>query len=491
MGRVIRVVSRRLTLRLALFFFSIVLAAVAVIYFYVVPQLESRLREQKLDNLATAAQRYSGPIVRAIDAALPVRRLDQRVSEAGDRANARVTLLGVPANPELSPPYVITDSTTRVPIADLQLQVADEALATGRPATGAESTNDGRIGQAARPLRHDRKITHVVVFSAPLSDVQSNVTLIRRQILIAGGIALALALLAGYLAARAVSRRVKRLEQAAEKVAAGDFSHPIPVDSEDELGQLAVAFNQMQRQLGQLDSARKRFIAIASHELRTPLFSLGGFVELLEDEDLDEETRAQFLKEIRDQIDRLTNLATELLDLSRLESGSLELHPGPVDVGGLAREVGGEFGPALAQHRSDLRVRVPEEEIVARCDRDRTAQVIRILIDNAVVHTPEGTDISVSAERRDGRARIVVRDSGPGIPRASLPHVFEPFYTGGDGRGAGLGLAIARELADQMQGRLTVSSRSGSTAFTLELPGAPPQRGPAGRRATPVGHAAS
>ena len=103
----------------------------------------------------------------------------------------------------------------------------------------------------------------------------------------------------------------------------------------------------MQRQLAQLDAARKRFIATASHELRTPIFSLGGFLELLEDEELDEETRAQFLSQLREQVDRLRTLATDLLDLSRLEAGSLELRPEPTDVGELARAVAAEFAPAL------------------------------------------------------------------------------------------------------------------------------------------------
>ena len=139
-------------------------------------------------------------------------------------------------------------------------------------------------------------------------------------------------MLAGWLIARALAQRVKRLEKAAEQVAAGDFSRPIPVDSDDELGQLAVAFNDMQRQLAQLDRARKQFIATASHELRTPLFSLGGFVELLEDEELDEETRRRFLAQVRQQVDRLAKLSVDLLDLSRLEAGSLELRPEPVDL---------------------------------------------------------------------------------------------------------------------------------------------------------------
>ena len=145
--------------------------------------------------------------------------------------------------------------------------------------------------------------------------------LIRRRILAAGALALVLAAIGGYLVARALTARIKRLERAARKVAAGDFSNPIQADSDDELGELAAAFDDMQRQLARLDTARKQFIASASHELRTPIFSLGGFLELLEDEELDEETRAQFLAQLRGQVARMRKLATELLDLSRLESG--------------------------------------------------------------------------------------------------------------------------------------------------------------------------
>ncbi len=219
------------------------------------------------------------------------------------------------------------------------------------------TTGNGRMTLAAELLK-DKKlendVTYVAVFSESLSDVQDNVALIRRQVLISGGIALVIAILAGYLVARALAARVKRLERAARKVASGDFSQPIRADSDDELGQLAKAFDDMQAQLARLDTARKQFIANASHELRTPIFSLGGFLELLADEDLDEDTRRAFLAQIRGQVDRMRNLAVELLDLSRLEAGALELRPEPTDVGQLAREVAAEFTPAATQHESDV-----------------------------------------------------------------------------------------------------------------------------------------
>ncbi len=461
---------RSIRVRLALIFSSITLTAIAGIYLYVAPQLESRLRDEKLDGLARNAALYSRDLIRVIGTNVDEAAVNRSVRQAADRAGARVTLLGVSRGSQGVQTYPISDSTAETKIEDIDFTVALDAARTGRTATGTEPTNEGRVGEAARPLFFNDRVARVVVFSAPLGDVQGNVALIRRQIAIAGAFALLFASLAGYLVARALSRRIKRLETAADKVAGGDFSERIPIDGDDELSDLARAFNDMQRQLAQLDSARKRFIAVASHELRTPIFSLGGFVELLQDEELDEETRRQFLDQMAGQIARLRKLATELLDLSKLEAGSLELRPEPTDVGELARQVTAEFTPALAQHDSHLQLRLQRDPIRATCDRERVAQIVRILIDNALAHTPEGTEIFVSATRANGSVCLAVRDHGLGIHRTVLPRIFEPFFTSDDAQGSGLGLAIARELAERMSGHLRVESVPGRTEFTLELP---------------------
>ena len=461
---------RSIRVRLALIFSSITLTAIAGIYLYVAPQLESRLRDEKLETLSRDAELYSRDLVRAIGTNVDEVAVNRSVRQAADRAGARVTLLGVSRGSQGVQTYPISDSTAETKIEDVDFTVALDAARTRRTATGTEPTNEGRVGEAARPLFFNNRVARVVVFSAPLGDVQRNVSLIRRQIAIAGAFALLFASVAGYLVARALSRRIKRLETAAEKVAGGDFSERISIDGDDELSDLARAFNDMQRQLAQLDSARKRFIAVASHELRTPIFSLGGFVELLQDEELDEETRRQFLDQMAGQIARLRKLATELLDLSKLEAGSLELRPEPTDVGELARQVTAEFTPALAQHDSHLQLRLQRDPIRATCDRERVAQIVRILIDNAVAHTPHGTEIFVSATRDNGNVCLAVRDHGLGIHRTVLPRIFEPFFTSDDAQGSGLGLAIARELAERMNGRLSVVSVPGRTEFTLELP---------------------
>lgn len=456
--------------RLALLFLAILLAALAVIYLYVVPQLESSLRAEKERALAAESRVYSRPIVRDVVFYADARHVRAVVRQAADRSGSRVTLLGVSRGTLGRQTYPIADSTTEKGVADLQFQVAQEAAQTGHTTTGSEPTNKGRIAEAAQPIRIGDRVTRVVVYSTSLADVQSTVELIRRRVLIAGGIALVIGVLGGFLVARALARRVKRLEQAAERVAGGDFSHPIPVESSDEIGELALAFNDMQRQLAQLDSARKRFIATASHELRTPIHSLGGFVELLQDEELDEEERRAFLEQISEQVARLRTLSVDLLDLSKLEAGSLELHPEPTDVGALAKSVSAEFTPAASRHNSKVDVRVNGRGLEASCDPDRVAQIVRILLDNALTHTPQGTRIEVAAARENGQVNLTVQDHGLGIKRAALARVFEPFYTSDDVQGSGLGLAIARELAERMDGHLAVESVPGRTTFTLELP---------------------
>ena len=152
---------------------------------------------------------------------------------------------------------------------------------------------------------------------------------------------------------------MRRVERAAADVAHGRFIEPLPVDSEDELGQLTRTFNEMQAQLRAVDIARKEFIATASHELRTPIFSLGGFVELLQDEDLDDETRREFLDTMAEQVERLQKLAVDLLDLSRLDSGSVELQPEPVDLAELTRSVVGEFRPRSPTTARTCAVQLP------------------------------------------------------------------------------------------------------------------------------------
>ena len=474
---------RSLRNKLALVFFAIIGSALAVIYFSVVTYPQSDLETERLRDLELVAGIYQSQLeeLPRDPAKGQIPRTVRQVAEATDSS---VTLFAWEESPVgLQSDFrdlrflALFDSREQslFPRNDRLLR---GAIRTRRSQKGFDAFQGADVGLVAQPLFGEkpgpgqrRRVERVALYSRDFEEVEATVSFIRQRVLFATLAALVLALAGGWLVARRLGSRVRRLEVAAEEVSRGHFVDPLPVDSTDELGQLTRTFNEMQVQLRQVEVARKDFIATASHELRTPIFSLAGFVELLQDEDLDDETRREFLDTMAEQVARLQKLSVDLLDLSRLDAGSVQLQPEPVDLAELARSVAQEFTPALADHHTDLKFTLPPDGPEALCDPERVAQIVRILLDNSLRHTPPGTHITVRANRSNGAAKLTVADTGPGLPEGSRAKVFERFYTGDAARGAGLGLAIARELAERMDGRLQVSSSEGATAFTLELPG--------------------
>lgn len=471
--------------QLVLLFFAITTAAVGFVYLYVVPQLSSSLTSERLERLETQGsvqlERLQSASVRNLDE----RELSALVRRIAADVDARVTLLGVRDG---VPSFVLADSELESNAIEPAYPAATGAAISGATRSAVETVRGRRIGETAIPIPGGSPPSAstpswIAVLSTPLEDVEANVALIRRQTLIGGGIALVAALAAAYVAAGMHARRLRRLERAAERVARGDFSVPIPVGSHDEVGQLALTLDEMQRRLRRLDSARREFIANASHELRTPIASLGGFVELLDDdEEPDAETRRQFVKTMKGQIERLTKLSTDLLDLSRLDADAMSLSREPLRLQELARDVADEFAAAAHQHGSEITVVGKDgPDPTVQADRGRTMQIMRILIDNALKHTPRETEITITSSSSASECRLSVVDSGPGIDARSRDRVFERFFTADSVSGSGLGLAIARELARLMGGDVVLErARGRRTCFALVLPRA------AGTGATPA-----
>jgi signal transduction histidine kinase len=446
----------RLSVKLGLVVLGVVAGALAIVYAAVVPRLEDRLVADRINAL----ERSAPPAVKAF------RRIDPSDYDATARflqanVGARVVVIEPLGNDSYR---TVADSN---PLASGNMQndpVARAALAAGETRTG-HVDRGGERAEVAAPLDGDT----VVLLSASLEDTLSSVRLIERTLLFSGIAALLIAWLAGSLASLRLTHRIRRLEDAAGHIAAGDFEQPIVDPVEDELGELARAFDSMRLRLAHLDRARREFIANASHELRTPLFSLGGFLELMADEDVDPGVRTEFVDEMRSQVGRLTKLATDLLDLTRLDSGQIGVEQTEVDVAESARTVCEEFRAVAGEH--DLAAEV-DGPALALADEQRVLQVARILVENATRHTPAGTRIVVSAADRDGSVALSVRDDGPGVPEADQEHLFERFYRAGGGQasGSGLGLAIASELAVRMGGSIELRSKPGDTVFTLLLP---------------------
>ena len=222
-----------------------------------------------------------------------------------------------------------------------------------------------------------------------------------------------------------------------------------------------------------LDRARRDFIATASHELKTPLFSLSGFMELLDEGDLDPDTEREFLTTMRQQVDRLTELSASLLDLSQVDSGAVRLEPAELDLRTVAEAIAAEFRPRAETAGVTIAVDgLTEQPLV--CDERRLSQVLRALLDNAVKFSPPGGAVTVSIKGGRKSVTVSIADQGPGVPHAEIDRIFERFFRGSEGngqQGTGLGLSIARELVELMGGSLAVRSRSGAgSTFSVQLP---------------------
>jgi two-component system, OmpR family, sensor kinase len=454
----------RLSLKIGLALFLVVVGALGIVYLAVVPQLESRLVNAKIREL----ERSAPSVVAQVERADPFRGYPNLVSFFGSSLNARVVIFDRLNESALLP---LADSSG-LRSQDVQRDpVALESARTGLRASGRVTRGDHDFAEVAVPAGP----TRIVLLSASLRDALANVNLVQRSLLLSGLAALLVSWAAGYIAAWRFSRRIRRLERAADRIAGGDFDVPVVDSGRDEVGQLAGAFDSMRVRLSRLEHARREFIANASHELRTPLFSLGGFLELLTDEDVDENTRREFLLEMRGQVERLTKLATDLLDLTRLDAGQLSVERVEVDLAAVARTVCEEFR-VVAEASAHEVLAVANGPAQALGDEQRVLQIARALVENAIRHTPEGTKIEVGAGPRDENAFLSVRDDGPGIAASEQQHLFDRFYRadGGKAFGSGLGLAIASELAARMDGRLEVQSEPGMTVFTLLLPGIGP-----------------
>lgn len=295
----------------------------------------------------------------------------------------------------------------------------------------------------------------------------------RRALIAATLIAVAAAGLVSFAVAGRVVDPIGALAGAAGRIARGHYAERVPAQDDAEMGLLARSFNEMAASLEATERRRVQLVGDVAHELRTPLATLDGYLEGLEDGVVPAGSDTWRL--LRGETARLTRLIDDLTDLWRAEAHQAPLALEPVDVIAVTREVAERFVP-LAGTR-ELEVVDPGMPLVALADRDRLAQVLSNYLANAVRHAPEGSRVSVVATRTGRWMRISVHDEGPGLAAEQLEAVFERFYRVDPSRtralgGSGIGLAIARALAEAMGGRAWAESEGqgrGST-FHVELP---------------------
>lgn len=256
----------------------------------------------------------------------------------------------------------------------------------------------------------------------------------------------------------------------------GDFSTRIPVEGVDEAAQLGKSLNEMAEQLRGLEDTRRSFVANVSHELRSPLTSMKGFLEAMQDGTIPEENYSEYIGIVLNETRRMVTLVNDLLDLARIESGTIKLNYEVFDINELIRRTLLTFEARLVENDMEMDVRFAQEQCTVFADPAQIGQVLRNLIDNAIKYSPKGRALQISTYSMRKTVYVTVRDNGIGIPQEDVPHVFDRFYkvekahTPAPQMGSGLGLSIVKRIIEQHGQSITVrSARGKGTQFTFTL----------------------
>jgi len=373
---------------------------------------------------------------------------------------------------QVTPGVTQADRSIEIPEGELPYNISQ--LTRGTFQTAAGRTFNFTAYPVDRLFRNQGQVKmNTLVVAVQRSGALAIWVSLARPFLLAGLIALAVSVVIAFLMARSFYRPIQRITQAAERVAQGQYDQEVSIDGPEEIKVLAVGFNEMAGKIKQSQQQLRHFVADISHQLKSPLTSIQGFAQALLDGTAEDcETRLKAAQIIEDESKRMRHQVDELLELSRMQSGQIQMSRELVDLKELLMQCH-EIFVHRAQEKS-IKLQAEFEPLMpAIGDIDRLEQVFSNLLDNALKNCLVGGEVDIVG-RNSGASfvSITVADSGPGIPPEQLPYVFERFYQAGGLRtGVGLGLAIAREIVFAHGGDIEVSSNPGDkTRFTVTLP---------------------
>ncbi len=378
------------------------------------------------------------------------------------------------------------DSFSALLGARLQLPEVVAILAGGessaygihRLAVAAAGSGDGdsRVAYCAVRLTGTAGSLGVLLYAAPVAEMIDSLDQVERQVGYVFVIVALPAALFAVLFSRVVTQPVNDLTRTIRQMGEGDLSVRARVRGHDEMRTLAENYNVMAQQLENLDRSRNQFVSNASHELKTPLTTMKILLEnILYQPDMPIEMRSEFLTDMNHEIDRLSNVVTDLLTLTRMDSGKMELNRERFDFSSVVDEMVRLLTPQAEKRGQELTGHIAPE-VWMTADKSKLGQVVYNLTENALKYTPDGGRIDVTLQIRGRTAVLTVQDNGVGIPEADQAHIFDRFYRVDKARsretgGTGLGLSIVRQLVKMHGGEISVNSRLGQgSLFTVRLP---------------------
>ncbi len=368
---------------------------------------------------------------------------------------------------------VLASSTGFLPNESISLS-ALHAAKQNEPSIwkGRNPGTDERVMATVVPLVYDDETELYFRYVISLENIDR---LVERQgtIAVAIGIGIiVIVLLLSKALARKITTPLSQLTEASKRFAEGEFDKRIDENYIGELGTLAASFNDMCHSLLQHEKMKDQFISSISHELRTPLTSIKGWGETLLGGDLnDREETQQGMQIITSETERLIALVEELLDFSRMNTDTFQIHPSVFLLDHLIHEMRRQFEKQLTKKQIKLETEC-EAGLKVMADRNRVKQVLINLLDNAIKHSPPQSTVTLSCLQDHGALKMIVKDQGSGIRASDLPHIVSPFYKPNDKeKGVGLGLAISKHIIELHHGKLAIESEEGKgTIVTVRIP---------------------
>jgi len=447
--------------------------------------MESYYKNRLIDELATRADLIVSLLHDRQETSLD--ESDRRIRDLAQTIHLRITLID-------SAGIVLVDSD--VPLADLgglenhlQRPEVKNALRNGVGTNTRHSASIGKdflyVAKRVGPfesgmLRHVRFLR----LSIHLEDVQTAVRGIRTNIIVGGCAVLVLVVIVSVFVSRRVAKPVVAIAKSVQDIRSGNLDVRVPITSNDEIGQLARAVNEMVdrlkvdiTQLKKLERVRSEFLGNVSHELRTPIFSLQGFLETLIDGAVDDPgVNRAFLQKAYSHAERLNTLLGDLINISQIESGEMKMSFRYFRLIDFLNTVVSDFQTVANRHEVALRFdATTAAEVDVMGDKERLSVALGNLIENAIKYNKPGGEVVISCKREEGKVRIVVADTGVGIPKEHQSRIFERFYRVDKNRsrdvgGTGLGLAIVKHIVDAHGSAVQIESEPGKgSSFSFSL----------------------
>ena len=342
---------------------------------------------------------------------------------------------------------------------------------TGETVAVTSTSAQAPMFTVAVPIRDAGSVIGAVYIQTAEQNIRNAYRPLAARIGAGAGVILAVAALVMWLVNRYLTDPLRAMASAAESWARGRFDARIEGRGTREMRELSQAFNGMADSLERVEQTRRDFLANVSHELKSPLTGMHGFVSGMLDGTISEGDRDRYLLIVRDETTRLTALVNQLLSLSKMEGGTMQMTV--FDAHECIRRVMAVLSARMESKSQTLRLDFSDEPLNVRADRDAVEQVLTNLVDNAIKYTPSGGTIAISTERGEKRHTVCVSDDGIGISAEDAPHIFERFYMADKahtaGQGTGLGLAITKQIIDNHGESIWLipSDKGARIAFTL------------------------